>query len=83
MEAAGYPDSAALLAVADSGNTAAVITLISAGTDVNAANKSGDTPLHVAALEGNTETVVVLMDAGADIEAANYDVEDRIGSSGL
>jgi ankyrin repeat protein len=43
--------------------------LVKAGLDVNARNKSGWTPLHVAAFTAATEQAKALLDLGADIEA--------------
>jgi len=38
---------------------------------VNAIDKEGKTPLHVAAFYGYTEIAIFLLDAGADLEAKN------------
>lgn len=45
--------------------------LLSAGADVNARDKSGETPLHRAAEEGRTDVVRLLPEAGADSEVAD------------
>ncbi len=46
--------------------------LIGVGADVNAKNKDGGTPLHVAA-HGHTEVAKILLEAGADVNAKNND----------
>ena len=43
--------------------------LIGRGADVNARNKSGDTPLHTAAWRGNMEVAKLLLGEGALINA--------------
>ena len=46
--------------------------LITAGADVNKADKDGDTPLYLAAREGHTECVKLLLDApGIDVNMAD------------
>ncbi|MGD8961897.1 MAG: ankyrin repeat domain-containing protein [Desulfobacterales bacterium] len=46
-----------------------VKALIAAGVDVNAKNKSGETPLHIAAVRGYQEITSVLIDKGANVNA--------------
>ena len=56
--------------VSNSGNANEVRELISAGADVNAATKHGETPLHsVSTGQGNAEIAKLLIDAGADVNA--------------
>lgn len=43
--------------------------LIEAGAEINVHNKSGSTPLHLAAFLCYPEIVQALVDAGADLEA--------------
>ena len=46
---------------------------IAAGTDFNAKDDYGSTPLTIAATFGKTEVARVLIDAGADLNATNND----------
>src|SRR5207245_9851476 len=55
------------------GHADLVKVLLDRGTDVNARNASGSTPLHDAALKGQTEVVRVLLEHGADVKAKNAD----------
>lgn len=48
-----------------------VKALIAAGADVNAKDKSGETPLHIAAVRGYQEITALLIDKGADLNAKN------------
>jgi ankyrin repeat protein len=48
--------------------------LLQNGADVNAKNKSGRTPLHIAAQKGNTELVRLLLASGA-----NKTAKDNLG----
>jgi len=61
----------ALRAAASLGDVETVRTLVSAGTDVDAANEYGATPLILASMRGRTEVVRVLLEAGADAELAD------------
>jgi len=56
---------------AGTGNMEAVKEHIAAGTDVNAKDEDGATPLHVAAGVGNNEIAELLIAKGADMEAKN------------
>lgn len=49
----------------------AVKALVKAGADVNAKNKFGDTPLHMAIKEGKEMVARFLIKKGADYQAAN------------
>ena len=57
------------------GNLEAVKQYIAAGTDVNAKNDGGYTPLHYAAFNGHKEIVELLIAKGADVNAKNVDGE--------
>jgi ankyrin repeat protein len=50
-------------------NETDVAALVKAGLDVNARNKFGWTPLHVAAFRAQTDHAKALLDHGAEIEA--------------
>ena len=51
------------------GNIEAVKQHLAAGTDVNAKDKYGRTPLHAAAVGGSKEVVELLIAKGADVNA--------------
>ena len=59
----------ALIDAAYAGNVEAVKQHLAAGTDVNAWDKYGSTPLHKAALKGHKEIVKLLIAKGADVNA--------------
>ena len=46
--------------------------LVALGADVNAEDREGNTPLHIAASWGRKEVVEYLVEHGADIRAKNY-----------
>ena len=53
---------------------AAVAALLAAGADVNARNRSGLTPLHLAASSNENPAVIgLLLEAGANLEARDDD----------
>ena len=54
---------------AESGNIEAVKQHLAAGTDVNARDNWGRTPLHEAAYHSNKEIVGLLIAKGADVNA--------------
>ena len=54
---------------AGTGNIEAVKQHLAAGTDVNAKDKRGLTPLHIAAGAGRKEIVELLITEGADVNA--------------
>ncbi len=60
----------ALLEAAEKGNSELITFLITAGADVNTADKYGYTPLYRAAVGGHTECVKLLIAAGADVNKA-------------
>ena len=55
----------------EDGNIEVVKQHLAAGTDVNAKNDSGVTPLHRAAYYGHKEIVVLLIAKGADVNVKN------------
>ena len=58
---------------AEDGNIEAVKQHLAAGTDVNAKNRHGDSPLQLAALMGHKEIVELLIAKGADVNAKSED----------
>ena len=58
-----------IIDAAKQGNIEAVKQHIAAGTDVNAKDEDGYTPLHVAAWEGHKEIAELLIAKGADVNA--------------
>ena len=56
-------------------NIEAVKQHIAAGTDVNARDNGGSTPLHQAAINGHKEIAELLIAKGADVNAKNEDGE--------
>ena len=54
---------------AEDGNIEAVKKHLAAGTDVDARDGEGETPLHFATNEGHKETVELLIAAGVDVNA--------------
>jgi ankyrin repeat protein/beta-lactamase regulating signal transducer with metallopeptidase domain len=60
------------------GNLAKVKRFIEDGTDVNAKDKGGQTPLFWAVLAGNNDVAKFLIDKGADVNA-----KDKDGSTAL
>jgi len=68
----GKAPDISLFDAVDRGNIEAVKQHLAAGTDVNAKNEGGDTPLHLA---GNKEVVELLIEKGADVNAKDSVVE--------
>ena len=58
---------------AKTGNIEAVKQHLAAGTDVNAKNDDGTTPLRLAAFYGHMEIVELLIEKGADVNAKEED----------
>ena len=65
------PPSITLAAAIVSGDDHAVRDHIVAGTDLNAPNETGDSPLSLACVFGRTYAAEVLIDAGVDLETTN------------
>jgi len=63
----------ALLKATQEGNIKAVKQHLAAGTDVNAKNRDGVTPLHTAAANDYKEIVELLIVEGANVNAKNVD----------
>jgi ankyrin repeat protein len=66
-----------LFYAASAGHLSAVITLVNAGANINAACKGG-TPLHVAAVNGRAEVVRFLLSKHADARILNTDEETAL-----
>ena len=58
-------------------NLSAFNLLIAAGADVNAVNRFGETPLHLAASACNVEMITRLLATGADRTRVRYRGDDR------
>jgi ankyrin repeat protein len=67
-----------LLRAAKDADAAAIQHLIDAGTNVNAVDRRGDTPLHLAARNGGTKIAQALITAGANIGTINRGGEPPI-----
>ena len=63
------PPGISINQAADRGNIEAVKQHLDAGTDVNAKGRSGQTPLHDAAINGHKEIAELLISKGADVNA--------------
>ena len=66
------PDMSIYLSI-QNGLIEAVKQHIVTGTDVNAKDKNGDTPLHHAAWNGHKEIIELLIAKGADVNAKDTD----------
>lgn len=58
---------------AEIGNNHGIIWLLDRGTDINAKNENGETPLMIAIRYRQFETIRLLLDRGADISAKDSD----------
>ena len=63
------------------GDIEAIKQHLATGTDVNAKNDGGYTPLDYAALNGHKEIVELLIAKGADVNAKNVDGETPLDSA--
>ncbi|KXZ44528.1 hypothetical protein GPECTOR_66g256 [Gonium pectorale] len=52
------------------GYVKAIVALLQAGANIDAANKDGWTPLHIVAKNGHVKAIAALLQAGANIDAA-------------
>jgi ankyrin repeat protein len=59
--------------VCGNGLLEAVSILIERGSDVNAVDNAGYTPLHHAAYTGKVTAARLVLDAGADVNAFRFD----------
>jgi ankyrin repeat protein len=67
------PPDISIHKAAGAGNIEAVKQHLAAGTDVNAKEEDGSTPLHQAAWEGHKEIAELLITKGADVSAKDED----------
>uniref|UniRef100_A0A7S4UZZ7 Fe2OG dioxygenase domain-containing protein n=1 Tax=Alexandrium monilatum TaxID=311494 RepID=A0A7S4UZZ7_9DINO len=65
------------------GAAACVERLLADGAAVDAPNKDGHTPLHLAAVEGSAGVVTALLAARADALAKSWDARAKLMSGGL
>ena len=65
------PPDISIHEAAKKGNIEAIKQHLAAGTDVNAKDKFGGTPLHAAAYWGHKEIVELLIAEGAEVNAKN------------
>jgi ankyrin repeat protein/beta-lactamase regulating signal transducer with metallopeptidase domain len=71
LTAKGAAPLSTIHVAARAGNLAKVKGLIQEGTDVDATDKSGETPLFSAVLADNDDVAKFLLDKGADVNAQN------------
>ena len=71
-------DDPPILEASSNGDLGKVKSLIEAEANINAKNKDGNTPLHLAAREGHENVVKLLVEAGVDIKA-----KDKYGNTPL
>lgn len=69
---------AALMRAAMTGNTAAVVSLLNMGVNINGRDRAGRTALMEAAFGGHAETIEALLVRGADVNTT-----DNIGWTAL
>jgi hypothetical protein len=63
-------ENAALARATARGREDTVRELLEQGSDINAGNRHGQTPLHLAAKQGNSELMRLLLEQGALVDAA-------------
>ena len=69
----GCGPSISIHKASEEGNIEVVKQHLAAGTDVNAKNRHGNSPLQLAALMGHKEIVELLIAKGADVNAKDAD----------
>ena len=63
------PSQVSFINAINKGDIITVKALIAAGADINAKDKSGETPLHIAAVRGYQDITSLLIAEGADVNA--------------
>lgn len=69
MQTASAEGASDIFALASAGDVAGVEQALASGSDVNAKDKLGQTPIVVATLAGQNEVAAVLLQHGADVMA--------------
>lgn len=72
-----------LFAAAHKGDVAEIERLVAAGADVDARDRRGRTPAHVAAFASEDLALQTLADAGADMNALEYQAYDIVTISAV
>jgi ankyrin repeat protein len=65
------PSQESLIEAIKKDDPTTVKALIDAGADVNAKDKFGEAPLHIAAVRGHNEITLLLIDKGANVNTRN------------
>jgi len=78
VNARGLNDVTALISYTSRNQTDVVESLVARNADVNAQDKDGDAPIHLAARNGNVEILKLLVAKGAKLDLAN-----KVGGTAL